>query len=81
MKKKFNNKKIIFSFEDKNESLEFILYKDQKIFSANPFNEKLIPMINDEDVLSDDELIEKSTNNVYSNLNKGIEDFQKGNIE
>lgn len=81
MKKKYNNKKIIFSFEDKNESLEFILYKDQKIFSANPFNEKLIRMVNDEDVLSDDELIEKSTNNVYSNLNKGIEDFQKGNIE
>jgi hypothetical protein len=81
MKKKFNNKKIIFSFEDKNESLEFILYKDQNIFSANPFNEKLIRMVNDEDVLSDDELIEKSTNIVYSNLNKGIEDFQKGNIE
>lgn len=81
MKKKYNNKKIIFSFEDKNESLEFILYKDQNIFSANPFNEKLIRMVNDEDVLSDDELIEKSTNNVYSNLNKGIEDFQKGNIE
>ena len=81
MKKKYNNKKIIFSFEDKNESLEFILYKDQNIFSANPFNEKLIRMVNDEDVLSDDELIEKSTNIVYSNLNKGIEDFQKGNIE
>ena len=33
-------------------------------------------MINDEDILSDNELIEKSKNLVFNNLNKGIEDWQ-----
>ena len=38
-------------------------------------------MINDEDILSDNDLIERSTNIVYNNLNKGIEDLKNGNIE
>ena len=32
-------------------------------------------MINDEDILSDNELIEKSKNLLFNNLNKGIEDL------
>ena len=75
------NKKIIFLHQQTKESIEFILYKDKNVYTANPYQEQIIPMINDEDILSDNELIERSTNIVYNNLNKGIEDLQNGNIE
>ena len=75
------NSKIIFLHQTTKEPIEFILYKDKNIYCANPYQEKIIPMINDEDVLSDNELIAKSTNILFNNLNKGIEDFINGNIE
>ena len=75
------NPKIIFLHQKTKEPIEFILYKDKNVYCANPYQEKIIPMINDEDVLSDNELIAKSTNILFNNLNKGIEDFINGNIE
>ncbi len=75
------NPTIIFLHQKTKEPIEFILYKDKNVYCANPYQEKIIPMINDEDVLSDNELIAKSTNILFNNLNKGIEDFINGNIE
>ena len=75
------NSKIIFLHQTTKEPIEFILYKDKNIYCANPYQEKIIPMINDEDIISDNELIEKSKNLLFNNLNKGIEDFITGNIE
>ena len=75
------NPKIIFLHQKTKEPIEFILYKDKNVYCANPYQEKIIPMINDEDVLSDNELIAKSTNILFNNLNKGIEDLKNGNIE
>ena len=75
------NPTIIFLHQKTKEPIEFILYKDKNVYCANPYQEKIIPMINDEDIISDNELIEKSKNLLFNNLNKGIEDFITGNIE
>ena len=52
----------------------FPLFTDKEIFSCDPYNDKVIPMMTDEDVESDEELIEKAQAFLYNGIGSAIEE-------
>ena len=73
---KYNLDKIYFEDDVNKKIINFHLFTDNIIYDSNPFNEKLIQMNRDDDVLSDEELIKNSKLFLYKEMNYAIKIYE-----
>ena len=73
---KYNLDKIYFEDEVNKKIINFHLFSDKIVYDSNPFNEKLIEMNRDDDVLSDDELIKNSQLFLFKEINYAIKIYE-----
>lgn len=64
-------------FEDEGTLKVFPLYEEQETYTSQPLNENVIPMVGDEDVKSDEEMIEKGAVYLLNELKYGIVAFSQ----
>ena len=71
-------KKIYFEDEENGGTLKtFPLYEEQETYTSQPLSENVIPMVGDEDVRSDEEMIETGAVYLLNELKYGIVAFSQ----